>query len=170
MHKINRFSIYFALLAGLFLNITVTNHLRIFGMKPDMLLLTVAFFGLFFGKGTGLESGLAGGFLKDIFTLDAFGINTFALGATGLLAGILSAKFFKEFKATQILLVLFLSFFSMVLHFIALPLFSRIPNLGLAKYMATLAVPASVYNALISIPLYVAFANIYHLKEDDDLL
>ena len=49
MYKITRFQIYLILFAALFLQGGVLNYVKIFGAKPDLLVIAVIFFGLFLG-------------------------------------------------------------------------------------------------------------------------
>lgn len=170
MYKIGRPNIYFILLAVLLLNLTILNHIRIFGAKPDLMLICVIFFGMFLGTGAGLESGLVGGALTDIFTLDFFGINMFVFGTTGLLAGILSAKFSRESTRTRVLLVMFLTAFSMTLHFILACIFSKWLSLTFAEYLRGSVIPKSIYTGIVSIPIFLKFLNAYGLRGSDEYL
>jgi rod shape-determining protein MreD len=130
----------------------------IFGIKPDLLLIFIVFFGLFLGWETGLESGIIAGFLKDIFTFYNFGVNAFIFGLMGFLAGILNTKFFKESKTTQIFLVLFFAVFSK--FFLA----------GWHECLLTYILPAGIYTALVSIPIFSKLIVVYGLKEHEDFL
>lgn len=170
MYKIARLKMYALLIAALFLQVTALNHLKLFGSKPDVVLLSVIFFGLFSGEGAGLESGIIAGLLKDLFSLDFFFINTFILAVIGLLSGMMGGKFSKESAGTQFVLVLSFSFFSMSLHFILASVFSRAVILRFSEYLTASVLPASIYTAAISIPVYSKLTDIYELKEMEDLL
>ena len=54
MYKIARIQIYLILIAALFLQGGILNYIKIFGAKPDLLLMLVIFFGLFLGPAAGL--------------------------------------------------------------------------------------------------------------------
>lgn len=170
MHKIGRFRTYFILVLVIFLQLTVLDHIRIFGVKPDLVIIPVIFFGLFLGRGMGLESGLAAGLMKDLFALDFFGINAFCLALTGFFAGILGSKFSRESKRTQGLLVLFLNAFSMTAHFIVVSVFSKWTNLDFGKYFVNSVIPASIYTALISIPVFFKLTDIYETRGSEEYL
>lgn len=166
-----RVNVYLILLPVLFLHLTVLNYIKIFDAKPDLMLALVIFFGLFGGWRMGLEAGLAAGFLEDIFTLDIFWINTFILGITGILAGGLKTKFFKESKITQTFFVFLFATFSMIVHFLSASAFIKSVNVSLADYFITSVIPASVYTALVSIPVFSKLVKHYDLEEkDSDLL
>lgn len=162
--------IYLILLIAILLHIGALNNLKIFGVKPDILLVSVVFFALYLGPGAGLESGIAAGLLKDIFAVDFFWVNTFTLALTGLAVGLVNDKFFKESKKTVFAVVLLSMVFSMSLHYFLEKFLSRNLALGYFDFILSSIIPASLYTALASIPLYVVFVNTYHLKEADDYI
>ncbi len=170
MHKVNRVYIYLALILALFVHITFLNYIKIFSAKPDLLLICVVFFGFFLGGRIGLETGIVAGFLKDMFTLDAIGVNAFVLGAAGFLVGVLNTKFFRESKVTQALLVFFSSAFSMMLHFIISTLVFRPISLSMGEYLAGSVIPSSIYTTIVSIFVFSKFIDLYNLKDDRQLL
>ncbi len=170
MRKIKRSWIFFLLLIALFLQITILNHLKIFGAKPDIILICVVFFGLFLGSSAGLGAGVAAGLLIDIFVLDFFGINALIYGVTGFLAGLLSTKVFKESKKTEFAIVFFFTVFSMSLHFVLVSAFSRSLNLGYLEYFYSSVIPAGLYTSIVAVPIFVKFIDMYGLKELQGLL
>ena len=170
MHKIGRAQIYLILAFALILHLTLLDHIKIFGVKPDLMLIPVIFFGLFLGAGKGMESGIAAGVLKDLFALDYFGINTCILGITGFLAGVLGAKFSRDSKNTRILLVIFLTAFSMTAHYIIASIFSRRISLGFGGYFRAAVIPASIYTMLISIPIFYKLMKRYKVGGSEDYL
>ena len=170
MYKISRFAIYLTLASALLLELTVLNYIRIFGSTPDLLLICVVFFALFQGPGVGLEVGIAAGLFQDFFALDFFGINTFVFAVTGLFAGVIQAKFFKESRMTQSILVIFFTVFSMALHYMLVSVFSKYSSLNFSDYLITSIMPVAVYTALVSIPIFGKFIEMYNLKEPEDFL
>lgn len=161
---------YLLLFAALFLQLALSEHIKIIGSKPDLLLILVVFLGLFFGSGTGLEAGLVAGFLKDIYALDFFGINTFIIGLTGLVAGAINGKFFIESKATQFLAAFFFTAVSMTLHFMLVSALSKSLALSFSEYAAVSIVPTSLYTSLVAIPIFSKFIDMYNLKESEEFL
>lgn len=167
MHKIGRFGIYSILMIALFVHIIFLDRIRIWGAGPDLVFLSVLFFSLFLGARTGLEVGIAAGLLKDIFSMDIFGVNTLVLGATGLVAGILNTKFFKESAGTQLVLAFSFAVFSMLAHY---GLVLKYASLGLAEYITCSVIPTGVYTAIIAVPIFSKLIDIYGLKESEDFL
>lgn len=170
MYKINRFQIYLIILMALALQAGILNSIKIFGAKPDIVLISVVFFALFFGSGTGLESGLVAGFLQDIFAFDFFFVNTLTLGLAGFIAGLASDKFFKDSSRAVFLAVAFFTILSMSFHYIFVRFFSKTLAVGYPEFFMSVVIPAGLYTGFVSIPLYKIFVNTYNLKEADDYL
>lgn len=170
MHKITRVRIYATLAIALMLQMTLFNNLKILGARPDLTLIAVIFFGLFLGGGAGLEAGLIAGFVKDVFAMDFFWINTFVLALSGLLAGTLGAKFSRDSKSGQLVLTFSFTAFSMTLHYVLASFFLKSLTLGFGEYLASSIMPTGVYTSLLSVPIFSKFIDMYGLKELDDLL
>ena len=58
------------------LEATVLNYVNIFNVKPDLLLISVIIASLFFAPGWAISLSIFAGILKDIFSVNAFGMNT----------------------------------------------------------------------------------------------
>jgi len=170
VYKIRRIQIYLIILLALSLQTGALSYIKVLGVKPDLMLISVIFFGLFLGSGAGLESGLVAGILKDIFAFDFFFANTLTLGLTGLIAGLVRNKFFKESSRAEFLLVVSFTIFSMSLHYILVSFFSKLLIIKYPEFLRCAVIPACLYTGLVSMPLYKLFINIYNLKEADDYL
>ena len=170
MHTIGRLKVYSVLLLALLLHLTVLEHIRIWGARPDLVLACVVFFGFFLGSEAGLETGLVAGAMEDLFALDFFGINIFVFGVTGLLAGALRTKLSRESKRIRTLLVFVLTAFAMTLHYLAASVFSYPLHVRYAEYAAASVVPVSIYTALVSIPVFLKLADMYGLRPSEEYL
>ena len=170
MHKIKRLRIYFILAIALALQLTVLDYLRIFGAQPDIMLIPVIFFGLFLGKGMGLEAGFVTGLAKDLFTIDFFGINASIFALTGYLAGVLGTKLSRESKKTQALLTILFTVISMTLHFILASVFLKRINVNFGEYLAASIIPTSIYTTLLSIPIYVKLQDAFDIRGSEEYL
>ena len=82
--------------AAFALQITVSNHLSIAGVAPDLLLVLTLSFGLLFGWEVGAGVGLAGGLLLDLAFGRYVGLHGLALGVTGLLVGLMESTVVKD--------------------------------------------------------------------------
>lgn len=160
-----RFSIYSLIGLALLLQLTLLNYLKLFGSKPDLILILVVFFGLFLGPSAGIETGLAAGFLEDIFVTDIFGINALALGLAGLIAGLISTKVYREAGATQFFLLILFSVFTMSVHFAAAGLADGNATPGFFEYLVTSIFPAALYTASVGLLIFLKLIGRYRLRE-----
>ena len=83
---------------------TALSHLSVLGVKPDLLLVCVIFFTLYFGKRTGIAAAILGGLFKDITSTAIFGSNAFGFCLCALFLGRYGRHFYKQKISTQILL------------------------------------------------------------------
>jgi rod shape-determining protein MreD len=166
----NRYSLYIVLAAAFLIQLLFLDHIKIAGAKPDLLVLLTVFFAIFFGPGAGAEAGFLSGLFKDAYSLDIFGVNTVLLSLTGLIAGSLSPKLFRESKLTQGLLVFAFSVLYMTIHYFASSLILKITYATLPEYLYGLILPSSLYTAMLSAILFPVLINRYRLKEDAEYL
>ena len=166
----NRYSLYIILIAAFLIQLLFLDHIKIASAKPDLLVLLVVFFAIFFGPGTGAEAGFVSGLFKDTYSLDIFGVNIVLLSLTGLIAGMLSPKLFRESKLTQVLLVFASSVLYMIIHYFVSSLILKITYVTLPEYLYGLILPSSFYTATLSIIIFPALINIYRLKENAEYL
>lgn len=171
MHnKISRIPFYFLLTAAFILQLTVLGRIKIFNARPDLPLLLVIFFGIFYGWGAGLEAGFVSGLLKDIFSAGPPGINTLTLSIAGIVIGSLSPKFFRESRVTQVSLVLSFSFISMLIHYYAVLLISGSGQMNLPEYIFGLILPSSVYTSVLSALIFPFLVKKFRLEEQEEYL
>jgi len=166
----NRYSLYIMLTVAFLIQLLFIDRLNIEGAKPDLLVLLVVFFAIFFGPGTGAEAGFVSGLFKDIYSLDIFGVNIVLLSLIGLIAGGLSPKLFKESRLTQGLLVFAFSVLYMIIHYFISLFVLRITYITLPEYLYGLILPSSFYTAMASIIIFPVLINKYRLKENAEYL
>ena len=165
-----RYSLYIILVGAFLIQLLLLDHVKIAGAKPDILVLLVVFFAIFFGPGAGAEAGFAAGLFKDMYSLDIFGVNILLLSLTGLIAGSLSPKLFRESKLTQVLLVFVFSSIYMIIHYFASSFILKIAYVTLPEYLCGLILPSSFYTATLSIIIFPVLIKIYRLKENAEYL
>jgi rod shape-determining protein MreD len=169
-NKINSFSALLLVLAGFVLQLTLLDHIRISGAKPDIMLSLVVFFALFLGPYAGLQAGLISGLLKDIFSAGIFGAHTLTLALTGLVVGALSAKLFKESRLTQVSLVFVSAVLSMTGLYLISSVTSDIMHVNIYEYLLGLIIPTAFYTSFVSALIYPLLIGRYRLKEDREYL
>ncbi len=158
------------LIAAFLIQLLFLDHMNITSVKPDLLVILVVFFAIFFGPAIGAETGFISGLLKDIYSVDIFGVNTMLLLATGLIVGLLSPKLFKESKLTQVMLVFASSLSYMTIHYYASLFMLGVTYITLPDYMYGLIVPSSLYTAILSALIFPVLVNRYRLKESAEYL
>ena len=74
------------------LQTTLLPHVTVWGVKPDMGLVAVAFIGLLAGELDGLLMGVAIGWVVSLFSVGDLWLNVLTKGGVGLLAGLLGRQ------------------------------------------------------------------------------
>lgn len=74
------------------LQTTLLPHMTVWGIKPDMGLVVVAFIGLLAGELEGLLMGVAIGWVMSLFSAGDLWLNVLTKGGVGLLAGLLGRQ------------------------------------------------------------------------------
>ncbi|OGW74596.1 MAG: rod shape-determining protein MreD [Omnitrophica bacterium RBG_13_46_9] len=113
-------TIYTVILILFFLEITALNKIRLFGVRPELLLIATIFFGFHFGMMRGMEVGLISGVLKDVFSIALFGVNALLFLFIGFLSGFLKKSLFKENFITQFLFSLISVYVISAVYFLCL--------------------------------------------------
>lgn len=81
---------------GLLLQSAVFPHLTLFGVKPDLVMVVVACWGLLYGPREGFVAGVAAGLLQDLLFAQYIGLFALAKALVGLFAGVVAGKIFRE--------------------------------------------------------------------------
>ena len=92
------------LILGVF-QLTLLEYFRIFGIKPDLLLVTVVMASLFLEMRWAIVFGVGVGIFKDIFGLSPFGLNILLFGLWSFLSAKISRKISIEDNLSATLLV-----------------------------------------------------------------
>jgi len=158
------------LIAAFLAQLLFIDQIKIGPVKPDLLIVLVIFFAIFFGPAVGTEAGFVSGLLKDIYSLDIFGVNIVLLALTGLVTGLLSPKLFRDSKPTQYSLVFASSLVYMTAHYYISSLIMHITYVTLPEYLYGLILPSSLYTSLLSIPVFSVLIGRYRLKETAEYL
>ena len=161
---------YLVLIAIFLLQVTVLDHIKILNTKPDLSSLFVIFIAVFFGWGAGVEAGFASGLLKDLYSVDIFGINAAALALTGAAAGLLSPKFFRESKMTQFLIVFVFTLLYFFIHYFVSSAMYNTSYISIGEYAFRSFIPISLYTALISCLIFPFLIDKFGLKENTEYL
>jgi len=140
-----------SVVVGLFLQTGVLPHLAVFGIKPDLLMVVVACWGLLYGPEEGFAAGLAAGLAQDLTSAGYLGLFALSKALVGLAMGIIQSKIFKEsvWVATAAVGVAVLA------HEVVIWLFLRVLGVPApAVDILTVALPGTLYSMVLSPPIY----------------
>lgn len=135
-----------------FLQINFFNNLRIFNVKPNLLIIFIVVLGLFLGSKIGLAFGIFFGILLDIFLGKNLGTMAISLGIIGYLGGILNINFTKESRLTQIIIVFFSTIICESIFYFLIIIFLNV-NIEIITFSKIVFIEA-IYNVILTIIFY----------------
>lgn len=141
-------------------------NLKFFGARPDFIAVSVTVFAVFYGEGPGMEAGILGGLLKDIFSVDFFGINTFVFALCGYLAGVFGSRFSGESAAARLLTAFLFTAAAMSLHQVIGSALTKGAYISFWERFARHILPSALYTGLAAIPVIRLYE---HFKGPDAL-
>ncbi|MDD4202009.1 MAG: rod shape-determining protein MreD [Candidatus Omnitrophica bacterium] len=143
MYRRNQIWLYISIiLIGCF-ELLFKQRFSIAGVFPDLMMIFVVFFGLFYGPKQGLQTGLFAGFIIDLLGEHFLGINIFYYMSAGVVCGFLGDKIYKESPFTQIISVFFLT-----------------------MLISKMNIPHCLYTALISPFVFFILEQIFFQREE----
>ena len=95
------------------IEVEILDYLRIFGVKPDLLLITVLFFALYRRAKWAGFTGILAGLLRDVFTVNPFGISILYFGFLGKIGSFLGRYIFYK---RRYLIQMSVTFLSMLIY------------------------------------------------------
>lgn len=126
----------------------ILDYFKIFGAKPNLMLITVVIASLFFELKWAIAFSIFAGALKDIFSITAFGINTLLFPLWSFLIMELSKRICLDNNFVRVALIFILGIFNEIIfrfmfaisnsYFIPTSVFLRIAILG-SLYSASLS-------------------------------
>lgn len=147
-------NIFFVLLfiALVVLQSTIIHRLAVYGVKPDLMLISIVAFALLGGPREGALAGFWAGCIQDLLFAKVFGFNILAKTVTGYLMGFTQKRFFKD----NILVLIFTLFLGNLLHdVLSLLLFNVLgANYSLTTSFEKLILPLSLYNTVLAPFIY----------------
>ncbi len=151
----------FAVLGALLLQSSVFPHLTIFGLKPDLIAVVVACWGLLYGPAEGFVAGLAAGFVQDVTLGQYVGLFALAKTLTGFLSGVVESKIFKETIWVPTAAVGVAVLFHELVVWVCLRGLS-VP--APAQHIMTVGLPVALYSTILA-PLIYRQIFLYHMRE-----
>ena len=163
MNRQARGSAGFYLLVALFalmalVQSTVTSHIRLVGVSPDIVLLMAVAWVILRGSGEGIAVSLVGGLMLDALSGAPFGVATAALVLASYVIGLGAINVFRgaasfPFAAAALATVLYDLGFSFLLRITGRPI-------AWGATLWRLVLPGVVVNALFMVPVYYLMARL----------
>ncbi len=145
--------LYLLLVVGLVpLQTTVLGHVSVLDVRPDLCLIAACLIGFLAGETEGLLMGGALGFVQDLFSAGAWGLNLAGKGAVGFLAGLLWRQMANPTPPAILLAVLGLSLFCGTIFLAALRIGGGLPDPWFAVRAVT--VPQALLDGALGAGLY----------------
>lgn len=140
---------------ALVLQATVFDFVSILGVKPDLVLLVVIFYGFIHGQREGAYLGFLGGLMTDFLTGHYIGLNALSKMAAGYLAGMGQTKLYKE----NIFIATIVSLAGTVVGQTIYYLLLLVTGIKVSLYNGFFHVilPVALYNGLLTPLLYGRF-------------
>ncbi len=131
--------------------------LRIAGVKPDLMFITIVFLSYSFGSFYGEVTGFIGGLLHDSVSNSPLGLLAFPKMALGFIVGMFGRSILKENVVTVFLLLFAASIIKGILTLFLCYLFHE----ASVSSIVSVILPEAFYNALIAPPLFMLFDKIF---------
>ncbi len=162
MHGNKTISFVLVIFAFLILQVVISNSIAVWGIKPDFFLIALVFFSLEKNLRFGLLLGLILGLLKDIFSGGILGLNAFAFGLCGLIAGRYAKFIYKEGIFSQFIIVFCSSIFVGLLYYL-LSIFTELPvSKDLFK---VIILPVSAYTGVVALPIFWLLRRLFYREK-----
>lgn len=150
------------LLAGilgvaLILQATIFDFIRFLGVKPDLVLLVVLYYGFIHGSREGAYLGFIAGLLSDFLTGHYIGLNALSKMVAGYAVGIGAVSLYKESIVISTIVAFVGSIVGQTVYYLIL----LVIGIQIAPVSAIfqVVVPVALYNAILTPLLYGRF---YH--------
>ena len=132
-------------LLGFILQVSFTDVISIYGISPNLLLLSTIFFALRGGPVVGEWAGFAWGLLSDVASISIFGSQTFMLTLIGYAVGRLQGKIDEDKSAAQMTIVFLMS----IVYVLGLMFFESLFSGPVQRFMVKTSYFQPAYSTLI---------------------
>lgn len=162
--RIFSYFVIFLILISIFIfQIYVIDGRELFGVKPNVILISVIVMSLWYGLYSGSIYGFLIGIITDIMFGNSFGIFTISYVIVGTVIGYLNYNYRKESKVSLLYLTIFgTCIFEFVQYFIYLFLSSGNSNIF---YLIIQMLISSILNVILAFILYGTFSKISEYAE-----
>lgn len=142
----------FLIFSAFLLQTTLVSHLTVGGARPDLVLITVIFFGFTQGPVAGSVAGFGGGLLLDFLSVGNFGVGVAAKTLVGYLSGLVEKAILTQSRVLLAGAVFLASLLQSTIWAGLLFLLGEL--VPLVNLLLTEMLPAALYNALLGLILF----------------
>lgn len=132
---------------------------RIFDVKPDIVLTFMICYTLINGNPRGTIMGIAGGMLKDVFFSGVFGLNSIACMVCAYLIGMVEGKIYKD----NIFIPSIFTFLGTIIKesiVFALLFLTKLNHENIIESLTNVILPEAIYNAVLAAILFKFFSRL----------
>jgi rod shape-determining protein MreD len=146
---VKRFVIPAVLLLLICLQNSLFEYIKIFGVKPDIVLTFVICFTLIRGNPEGTIVGAAGGIVEDVFFGGSFGINSIACMISAYFTGLVEEKIYKD----NIFIPGIFTFCATIVKEMIVFLFMYLTraSMDISIVFTHIIVPEAIYNTILAV-------------------
>lgn len=141
---------------------TALNYIRIFSIKPDLLLILVIFFALYYGQIYGMTIGALCGLFGEATSGIPTGIMVLAYSFGGLVLGHIGKLIYNRKTASQLCISFVFTLSIQLLLFVIFQ--TRSANLSFLNAFIFIILPASFYTAGVSPWVFIFLKTILNIK------
>ena len=143
------------------LQVTILNYVNIFNVKPDLLLISVIIASLYFKPLWAISLSIFAGVLKDIFSVNAFGLNSILFFLWSFLIIKLSRKISFDSNYVRLVLIFIIAIVNNIITRLIFLFLGNFISIGLFLRITFIE---SLYTALI-FPLALKFTQTLSISE-----
>lgn len=163
MHKVNILFLALVILLTAFLQVTFADALKIWKIKPDLLLIVVIFFAFNGGTRLGIKAGLLAGLLKDAFTSGPMACWSVTFALVGFFVGYYKNRLYRDSLYTQVFIALACFLASYLFYYSFADVFNKMPPFG--ESLFCLIIPASIYTAIFTPIIFIILDKVWPRKK-----
>jgi rod shape-determining protein MreD len=150
------------------LQTTVFEKIKVYNVKPNIIIVLIICYSLAKGSIRGGTIGLIAGIVIDIITGKIFGLHTFICFYTGLLAGLLYKRFFREsYMVIIVTTFVFTIFYEFLFYFMKYYIWTET---GFGYAMKMIILPEAIYNSILVVPVRFLLLKIDKWFKEDVLV
>lgn len=157
MHRKDRIILIILVFLVSIIQSTFLHNLRIFNIKPDILLCLVIFAAFYGGASFGFKTGIFAGVMKDILSGGVFGLNILSFSLVGLILGFYSIRLYREKITSQIIICFIATFLIGNLSYIITDISYSQPAYPLSLRMVI--IPLALYTTLAYYFIWLLLSN-----------